>query len=381
MLDSLTPMFADVAAPGSPWARISVITLSIAGISALHYWTAPIQPMWHGIYQHLYYVPVILAAYWYGVPGGLAAATVTAALYAPHIMTWRREQSFLASQFTGLVVFYVTAVVVGILSSTQQRLLRQYRDTAASLQQANEDLRSSFEQLQRSERLASLGEIAAGLAHEVKNPLSAIKGAIEIVQGRATPASPEAEFAAIAVRELARIESLLGDFLAYARPREPQRSPVSIGALIERVLPVLAPVAQQSDVTLEVAGAGGPFIVNVDAEQVSQVFFNVILNAIQASRPGGRVRVDVERAHDAVRVNVADNGRGIPAHVASRIFEPFFTTKAGGTGLGLPIAQRIIAAHGGSIALTGTDSGPGATFRLTLPLAAPPVRPGQPVEI
>lgn len=369
-------MFPDVAARANPWPRISAIVLSIGGISALHYLTAPLRPMYHGIYQHLYYVPVIFAAYWYGVPGGLAAATLTAILYVPHITTWRQEESFLASQFTGLVVFYVTAIVVGILSTTQQRLLRQYRDLAASLHQANEDLRTSFEQLQRSERLASLGEIAAGLAHEVKNPLSSIRGAIEIVQSRATPASPEAEFAAIAVRELARIESLLGDFLAYARPREPQRSPVAIGALIERVLPVLAPVAQQSGVTLEVAGAGGLFIVNVDAEQVSQVFFNVILNAIQASKPGsGRVRVDVERAHDAVRVNVADNGRGVPAHMASRIFEPFFTTKAGGTGLGLSIAQRIIAAHGGSIALTGTDSGPGATFRLTLPLAAPPVRP------
>ena len=373
-------MFADVAAQGKSLPRISAVTLSIAGISALHYWTAPIQPMWHGIYQHLYYVPVIFAAYWYGVPGGLAAATLTAVLYVPHITTWRHEQSFLASQFTGLVVFYVTAVVVGILSSTQQRLLRQYRDTAASLQQANEDLRASFEQLQRSERLASLGEIAAGLAHEVRNPLSAIKGAIEIVQGRATPASPEAEFAAIAVRELARIDSLLGDFLAYARPREPQRSLVSVDALIERVLPVLAPVAQRANVQLQVNGLGGPLVVNVDVEQVSQVFFNVILNAIQATDAGGYVRIDVNQARDALRIDVADDGPGIPAHMASRIFEPFYTTKAGGTGLGLPIAQRIIAAHGGSITLTAAENSRGTTFRLMLPLASPELRAGHPLE-
>src|SRR5574338_20715 len=373
-------MFADVAAGGNRWPRISAVTLSIAGISALHYWTAHVQPMWHGIYQHLYYVPIILAAYWYGVTGGLAAATLTAVLYVPHITTWTHEQSFLASQFTGLVVFYVTAVIVGILSTRQQRLLRQYRDTAASLQQANKDLRTSFEQLQRSERLASLGEIAAGLAHEVKNPLSAIKGAIEIVQGRATPASPESEFAAIAVRELARIESLLGDFLAYARPREPQRSLVSIRALLERVFPVLAPVAQHADVNLEVGDVAGPLTVNVDAEQVSQVFFNLILNAIQASKRGGCVRVEVQQAHDVVRVNVVDNGAGIPAHVAARIFEPFFTTKAGGTGLGLPIAHRIIAAHGGSITLTSPGSGAGATFRLTLPLASPTV-PTQSLQV
>src|SRR5574338_10900 len=366
-------MFADVAAGGNRWPRISAVTLSIADISALHYLTAPIQPMWHGIYQHLYYVPVIFAAYWYGVPGGLAAATLTAVLYVPHILTWRQEKSFLASQFTGLVVFYVTAVVVGILSSTQQRLLRQYRDTAASLQQANKDLRTSFEQLQRSERLASLGEIAAGLAHEVKNPLSAIKGAIEIVQGRAARGTPEAEFAAIAVRELARIESLLGDFLAYARPREPQRLMVPTNALIERVLPVLSPVALRAGVALDVTDAAGPLMVYVDPEQVSQVFFNVILNAVQASKAGGRVRVEVERAHDAVRVNVRDDGPGIPAHVAARIFEPFFTTKSGGTGLGLPIAQRIMAAHGGSIALASDASG-GTTFRLTLPVASVAVR-------
>ena len=373
-------MLADVAAQGKPLPRISAVTLSIAGISALHYWTAPIQPMWHGIYQHLYYVPVILAAYWYGVPGGLAAATLTAVLYVPHITTWRHEQSFLASQFTALVVFYATAAVVGILSSTQQRLLRQYRDTAASLHQANEDLRTSFEQLQRSERLASLGEIAAGLAHEVRNPLSAIKGAIEIVQGRATPASPEAEFAAIAVRELARIDSLLGDFLAYARPREPQRSLVSVDALIERVLPVLAPVAQRANVQLQVNGLEGPRVVNVDVEQVSQVFFNVILNAIQATEAGGHVRIDVDRARDALRVDVVDDGPGIPAHMASRIFEPFYTTKAGGTGLGLPIAQRIIAAHGGSITLTAAENSGGTTFRLMLPLAPPELRAGHLLE-
>ena len=370
-------MFADApAASRDRWTRISVLALSIAGISALHYWTAHVQPMWHGIYQHMYYVPIILAAYWFGVAGGLAAATLTAVLYVPHITTWTHEQSFLASQFTGLVVFYVTAVIVGFLSTRQQRLLRQYSDTAASLHQANKDLRASFEQLQRSERLASLGEIAAGLAHEVKNPLSAIKGAIEIVQGRASRGTPEAEFAAIAVRELARIESLLGDFLAYARPREPQRSMVLPNALIERVLPVLSPVAQRAGVALDVTDVAGPLMVHVDPEQVSQVLFNVILNAVQASTAGGHVHVQIERAHDAVRVNVRDDGPGIPAHVAGRIFEPFFTTKSGGTGLGLPIAQRIMAAHGGSIALASDASG-GTTFRLILPVASTTVRPGK----
>jgi two-component system sensor histidine kinase HydH len=346
-----------------------VLLLSIAVISGLHYLTSPQHAILHSIYQRAYYVPIILAAYWYGVPGGLAAAVVSSIAYLPHIHeAWSHNAPYTASQYAELVVFLLLGFSVGFITSHERRLGARYRRAAESLEVANRDLRESQEHLRRAERLSALGEVAAGLAHEIRNPLAGVKGALEIVAGRVTPGSPEAEFAGVAARELAQLERLVDEFLAYARPRPPEFRPTRIVTVLEHLLTLLRPEAERAGVILDESMAPDLAPISVDPQQLQQVIFNVALNAVQATPRGGRVRIAVEAEGQTQVVQVDDEGPGIPAGLRSRIFEPFFTTKERGTGLGLAISHRIVTAHGGRLVFDDRPGG-GALVRIVLPTA------------
>src|SRR5512133_2290292 len=202
---------------GDLW-RWLLLLGGVAAISGLHYATPPAHAVLHGIYQRAYYVPVILAACWFGLRGGVAAALLSVIAYVPHIHSaWSHNQPYTVSQYAELVVFITPGVSVGLIASHERRLTNQHRETAESLERANRELRDSTEQLRRAERLSLLGEIAAGLAHEIRNPLAGMKGALEIVMSRAASGTPEAEFSAIATKELQRLETLVQEFLDYAR--------------------------------------------------------------------------------------------------------------------------------------------------------------------
>jgi len=348
------------------------LVVTIAAVSALHYATDPSRVILHAAYQRFYYVPIILAAYWYGTAGGLLAAVLSAVAYAPHIHgVWAHNPPYTVSQYAEIVVFLLLGGSVGLISSYQCRLTRRYRDAAASLAEANEELRASQEHLRRAERLSALGEIAAGLAHEIRNPLAGVKGAIEIIASRATPGTPEAEFAAIASKEIGRLDTLVSEFLAYARPRPPELRETQLDALVSHVAALLRPEAERAGVTVDVERRSDLPAVRVDPEQLEQVIFNVTLNAIQASLPGGRVTIQERREGDEAVVEIADHGPGIAAEHLDRVFEPFFTTKERGTGLGLAISQRIVAAHHGALEVRAARPS-GTIVRIRLPL---PVRP------
>ncbi|MBI2835119.1 MAG: sensor histidine kinase [Acidobacteria bacterium] len=349
------------------------LAVSIVAISVLHYATSPSQLVWHEIYQHLYYVPVIVGAYWYGVAGGLACAIATSLAYLPHIQwTWGHDLAYAADQYAEIGIFYVIGVTVGLLSSAQRRITAKYRETAVSLERSHKDLLASQEHLRRAERLSVLGQVAAGLAHEIRNPLAGLKGALEIIASRVPPNSPEAEFAGIAARDAARLDGLVTDFLTYARPRDPELQDVDLHTVIEHVVTVIRPEAERASVRVAVEPSGSPISVRVDREQMAQVFLNVVLNAVQASRFGGTVRIQ-ERADSGWAIaEVSDEGPGIPPEYLARIFDPFFTTRQRGTGLGLAISQRIVQAHGGTIEVRSSSTA-GSTFRVQLPLVNRPV--------
>jgi signal transduction histidine kinase len=340
----------------------------VAAVSALHYATPPEHFVLHALYQRLYYVPVILAAYWFGVRGGLVAAVVSSLAYAPHIHTaWSHNPPYTVSQYAELLVFLSLGLSVGLIASHERRLANQHRDTAGRLERANRELRESGEQLRRAERLSALGEIAAGLAHELRNPLAGIKGALEIVSARAPVATPEAEFSGIATRELQRLEGLVQEFLDYARPKPPRLRPADLPDVVRRVVSLLGPQAEQAGVALAVEGDDASQGLRIDPEQIEQVLVNVVLNAVQASPRGGQVKIRHYPRDGRYRIEVADQGPGIPPDSKARIFEPFFTTKERGTGLGLAISQRIIAAHRGEIRITPGQGG-GTVVEILLPV-------------
>ena len=355
-----------------PTRRIVLRGLAIVGailaISSLHYATSASRVALHELYNYLCYLPIILAAYWYGVWGGVAAAALTSAAFIPHVRAaWASNAAYMASQYAQVVVFHALGLTVGLLTGVQRRLTVRYREAATSLERANRELRESQEQIRRADRLSALGEIAAGLAHEIQNPLAGIKGALEIVASRASPGSPEAEFADIGGKELARLETLVREFLMYARPHDPALRPTQVRELAERVAALLRPEAEKKTVVLVVEQTSSNLTLNLDPEQMTQVILNVVLNAIQASPPGARVQVRASTEPGWAQIDVIDEGPGIAPEHLSRIFDPFFTTKSRGTGLGLATSQRIVSAHGGTI--TAEPRSPSGTmFRIRLPL-------------
>lgn len=340
----------------------------IAGISSLHYLTDPSRAVWHEVYNYLCYLPIILGAYWYGAWGGVAAAALTSAAFIPHIRAaWASNAAYTASQYGQVLVFHVVGLTVGLLVGAQRKLTTRYRDSAISLERANRELHDSQEHLRRADRLSALGEMAAVLAHEIQNPLAGIKGALEIVESRVTAGSPEAEFADIGSKELARLEVLVREFLTYARPHEPALRPTDVHDIVARVAALLRAEAERKGIALVVERSATLPALSLDPEQITQVIFNVMLNAIQATGSGGHVRVRESLEPGWGVVDVIDEGPGIPPAHISRIFDPFFTTKPRGTGLGLAISQRVVTAHRGTIdALPGSPSG--SVFRIRLPL-------------
>ena len=362
-----------VQSAGRPSARLHLIrgvglVAGIAAIASLHFVTDPAYLALHELYNYLCYIPIVFGAYWYGAWGGVAAAALTSAAFIPHIRAaWAGNEAYTASLYAQVVVFHVLGLTVGLLAGAQAKLTSRYREAAASLERANRELRDSQEHLRRADRLSALGEIAAGLAHEIQNPLAGVKGALEIIVSRVVAGTPEAEFAEIGGKELARLEGLVGEFLTYARPHDPALRPSDVHEIVERVAALLRPEAERKSVTLECERPAAFPLLSLDLEQITQVMFNVVLNAVQATAAGGHVRIRESVEPGWGVIDVIDEGPGIAPEHALRLFDPFFTTKPRGTGLGLAISHRIITAHRGTIeALSGSPTG--SIFRIRLPL-------------
>ncbi len=247
-----------------------------------------------------------------------------------------------------------------------------YRDMIAPLRVK---LVESQQLLERREKLASLGMLAAGVAHEIRNPLTAIKAALFIQQKKFRPDSQEFADAKIIEREILRLEKIVNDFLLFARPTEPELATVMAGDLLREVHALLAPSLEKSEVRLILEDLL-PLRFQADAAQMKQVLINLVQNGADATGQKGsikmRARADRVRLEgndmDVVILEVEDNGKGIPPEVEKRLFDPFFTTKDTGTGLGLSIAAGIIQKHGGALQYQ-TQPGHGTTFGIVLPLA------------
>jgi len=279
--------------------------------------------------------------------------------------------------------------VLGLLNLRDDRLREAYAteeldELRKVALQAAITLRNSkvYEQMKERDRLAALGQMAAGLAHEIRNPLGAIKGAAQLLDSEpeepkeevtAPELEEQAEYLEIIVEEVNRLDRVVSQFLGYARPYRGDRASLQVNKVVHKTLQLLEP--QSEDTLIEAAYADDLPAVKADAEQLKQVFLNLGLNALQAMNPaGGTLTVTTslrpggrrERPGDNVEIAFSDTGRGIPAEALENIFIPFFTTKESGTGLGLPICQRIIENHHGTIEVR-SHPGKGTVFSVLLP--------------
>jgi len=219
----------------------------------------------------------------------------------------------------------------------------------------------------RAEQMAALGQLAAGLAHELRNPLTAIKLLLQPEAADPQPPALDSQDLAVLQREVGRLEGTLQTFLDYARPLRLEKRPVVVRTVLRQTVAFVSPRARQLGVTIACEFPDSICQVDADEGQLRQVFLNLLLNALDASPAGTRITVWILLPTTSwLTVEVADQGPGLPAEYGERIFEPFVTTKEGGTGLGLPICRRIIVEHGGEITARDDAEG-GAVFTVRLP--------------
>lgn len=221
-------------------------------------------------------------------------------------------------------------------------------------------------QIMQAEKMAAIGELAAGIAHEIRNPLGIITGSVETIQKHEDP-KVRSEMMGYILEESKRINGLIGTFLDFSKPKEPQTVRCDLREILDKTLLLILPQAHTHQVEIQKEIPTKPVWVKVDVDQMRQAFMNLCINALEAMPQGGMLRISVmENRRDKVMVIFSDTGKGVPQEVRTRIFEPFFTTKEGGTGLGLFVAHQIITQHGGEIVLKEGDRG-GSTFTITLP--------------
>jgi len=326
-------------------------------------------------YYLILLLPVLSAATTLG-PAGTAVFTALACLaYLAFIpvaynLGYILEGLYLRDLTLRVLFLPVVAYLTYSLAEENRRAARRAEAAAAELAEANRRLLEAEASARRSERLAALGQLTAGLAHELRNPLGTMKASAEMLLDR-TPADNTLirELAEYISAEVDRTNSLITRFLEFARPAQLRKAPTDVHLVIDSVIERL---------DRELPGAAGRFhrnydpalpLIEADAEMLERVFFNLLRNALEASPPDALVTVKTRRAPHGVEIAVIDRGPGVPPEIREQIFNPFFTTKPGGVGLGLAISAKIVSDHGGAITVDSAP-GAGAAFLVSLPAAA-----------
>jgi signal transduction histidine kinase len=356
--------------------RILILGVFITGISLFHYLTPLHVAYLHDIFQRLYYLPIILAALWFGLRGGLACSLIVSLVYAPHILfQWGGHFGMETEKYLEIILYNTVGGVTGMLSQRERERTVELQKNARVLEDSNQKLRTQSEriiaieeQLRRSERLSTMGEFAAVLAHEIRNPLGSIRGTAEILKDDYQPGDPKHEFIEIQIRETERLNRVVEDFLHMVRPQPSEMQPCAIQEELETIVTLVSNDARKRQVELVLQPQPEPLIIKADGEKLRQAFLNIVINALQATPPGGRVVISTSTDNDrACEITFRDTGSGIDSDSLNRIFEPFFTTKHDGTGLGLAISKKIVESHKGSL-LVESALGKGTTVRISLPM-------------
>lgn len=227
------------------------------------------------------------------------------------------------------------------------------------------EVRRLEERIRESEKLAAIGQMAATVAHEIRNPLSSLKGFAQLFAGKFSKGSPEAGYASLMVREVDRLNRTISDLLFYSRPLSLQRSRVSVGDLLGETVRLLEPDFRSLRQSVEI-GAIGKVAAEVDPDQMARVFLNILLNAHQAAGEGGRIAIAASGDNGICRVAVSNSGPEMTSEESARAFEPFFTTREKGSGLGLSIVKKIVDLHHGRVSIE-SSRGEGTTVIIELP--------------
>jgi two-component system sensor histidine kinase HydH len=233
------------------------------------------------------------------------------------------------------------------------------------------DLKNLEKKMRETERLAAVGRMAAGVAHEVRNPLSSVKGLALLLQGKFPPKSNEHETATLLIQEVERMNRTISELLSFARPAALDLSNVDVGELLERQVRLMEADAASEGITFTLDLAEDLQLITADQDRLNQVFINILLNAVQAMTAGGEIIVSacVNMNSKTIAISFADTGSGMEQETLKQVFFPYFTTRKNGTGIGMALSQKVIADHGGTIHVQSVP-GQGTTVTIELPIKA-----------
>ena len=370
--------------------RWIVIFSLIIVISVLHYTIPTTRWQYHLLFMQSYFVPIILAAFQFGVRGGLGAAIAVSVLYLPHIMLqWGGlvEQNLM--RFLQIILYNVIGYLTGLKAQREKEETKKYKNTAVQLEntlnkvrQQAEMLAELEEQLRQNDRLAVIGELTSSIVHEVRNPLGSIRGAAEIVADDGTSPEKRSEFSKILVEETKKINAVMENYLSFARKKKQRESEYNFQEIIQNVIMMLGAQARKKNIEIASQLPGEPVHILGDPNDLWQVSMNLILNAIQAIEEEGTVTLRLEETEISavekgssrtdpagsgrfIKFSITDTGPGIVKADQDKIFKPFYTTKADGTGLGLSIVKRIAESNNWQLEVrSGLNSG--TEFVLTI---------------
>jgi two-component system sensor histidine kinase HydH len=355
--------------------RAYVLAGLLALVTLTHYLAGGAQAgMLHSLLGHLYIVPIILGAYWYGIKGGVIVSLTATVLFSPHLFLHWQDPFLDLYNFVELFLFLLIGGVTGVLSQMERNQRMRYEESLLRLDESHRKLKEQTdilfqteEQLRRADRLTALGELSAGMAHEIRNPLGAIKGAVEILNDDYGPEDAKYEFLQILMKETDRLNNIVQEFLGFARPKLPEFQNADLNEAIESVLILTAQEAKKAGV--KVHKRLDPLIGkrSLDDGLLRQALLNLVLNAIQAMTGGGVLTIESFLRKNAVEITISDTGGGINEENRKKLFSPFFTTKKTGTGLGLAITYRIIENHRGTIDVA-SEPEHGTTFTVKIPV-------------
>ena len=341
--------------------RTAAIAVCLLGITAAIHFAGDSPSVWRKFLQYLFFLPGVVAAFWFGWRGGLLTAILATLCYAPSLTTLTVDQ---AGESLDLLLI---GFLLGFLADREHRKTRLLEETAAELSAAYAKLESNVERWKQAERLSAIGQLSAGLAHEIRTPLAAIEGAAELLRSDRADSALRDEMTAILQKESKRLNRLLAELLDFSRPRRPEFRAVDLAPMADSIVRLLQVQAARKSITLRSSIPAGLTPVECDPEQLRQVLLNLCLNAVQAADKPGEIALHAATNGATAHLEVRDQGPGIPEDVRTRIFEPFFTTKHDGTGLGLAVARQIIDNHGGTISAE-PNRPRGVRFLIDIPL-------------
>ncbi len=326
-------------------------------------------------YYLVFYLPVISAAMLFGPWTTLFWTALASAAYCSFLLPALSEYELTAGGANELAIrilfFFLAAIVVNRFVMESRRQAARHRALAETLAETNRRLEQAQADARRSERLAALGQLSAGLAHEIRNPLGVIKASAETLTRKLQPSDPlTGELAGYISSEVNRLNTIVSRFLDFARPSKLDLRPHDIPPLLETALKGVHDRWPEAKVEVERRYGATLPKVPLDKELCEQVFTNLVLNAYEAMAEGGKLKVAASPANSdgrrGVEIKIEDTGPGIPPELREQIFNPFFTTKKGGVGLGLSIVSKIVDDHRGWIRVA-TEPGKGACFRIFFP--------------